>query len=58
LPQLKERLDELPRDKEIIAFCAISLRAYAACLTLQAKGLQNVKFMDGGMAAWPYETEP
>jgi len=58
LPQLKERLDELPKDKEIIAFCAISLRAYAACLTLQAKGFQNVKFMDGGMAAWPYETEP
>jgi len=57
LGKLKERMGELPKDKEIIGFCAISLRAYAACLTLKANGFENVKFMDGGMAAWPYERE-
>ena len=57
LPQLRSRLGELPKDKEIVAFCAISLRAYSACLILQANGYKNVKLMDGGMATWPFETE-
>ncbi len=55
LPELKTRLSELPKEKEIVAFCKVSLRGYAACLTLQAKGYQDVKFMDGGAVAWPFE---
>ncbi len=54
LGALRSRLDELPKDKEIIAFCKVSLRGYEAALILKAAGFQNVKFMDGGIAMWPY----
>lgn len=58
LGMLREKLDELPRDKEIIAFCKISLRGYEAQRILDAAGFTNVKFMDGGIAAWPYPYRP
>jgi len=55
LGALRERLGELPRDKQIVAFCAISLRGYSAERILRAAGFDNVHVMDGGVAAWPYE---
>ena len=54
LGMLREKLDELPRDKEIIAFCKVSLRGYEAQKILDAAGFENTKFMDGGILAWPY----
>jgi rhodanese-related sulfurtransferase len=47
----------LRKDKEIITFCAISLRGYEASLILRAAGFPNVKVLDGGVAMWPYEKE-
>ena len=55
LGAVRTRLAELPRDKEIITFCKISLRGYEAALILQAAGFENVRVMDGGIAMWPYE---
>ena len=55
LGKLRSRLEELPKDKEIIAFCKISLRGYEAAIILQAAGFDNVKVMDGGVVMWPYE---
>ena len=57
LGALRKKLAELPKDKEIITFCAISLRGYEASLILRAAGFQNVKVLDGGVAMWPYEKE-
>ena len=57
LGMLKQKIDELPRDKEIVTFCAVSLRGYEASLILKANGFKNVKVMDGGLAGWPYELE-
>jgi len=54
LGKLRERLEELPRDKEIIVFCKISLRGYEAQLILEGAGFKDVKFMDGGVLCWPY----
>jgi NADPH-dependent 2,4-dienoyl-CoA reductase/sulfur reductase-like enzyme/rhodanese-related sulfurtransferase len=54
LGMLREKLDELPRDKEIITFCKISLRGYEAQKILDAAGFENTKFMDGGILSWPY----
>jgi NADPH-dependent 2,4-dienoyl-CoA reductase/sulfur reductase-like enzyme/rhodanese-related sulfurtransferase len=54
LGMLREKLDELPKDKEIITFCKISLRGYEAQKILDAAGFENTKFMDGGILAWPY----
>lgn len=55
LGELRSRLSELPKDKEIITFCKISLRGYEAALILQASGFKNVKVMDGGIDMWLYE---
>jgi rhodanese-related sulfurtransferase len=57
LGALRKRLAELPKDKEIITFCAISLRGYEASVILKADGHKNVKVLDGGVAMWPYEKE-
>jgi len=55
LGKLRASLDQLPKDKEIIAFCKISLRGYEAQCILEGAGFQNVRFMDGGVVGWPYE---
>ncbi|MCP4131434.1 MAG: FAD-dependent oxidoreductase [bacterium] len=55
LGKLRERLEELPKDKEIITFCKISLRGYEAQLILEGAGFEKVKYMDGGIICWPYK---
>jgi rhodanese-related sulfurtransferase len=54
---LRKKLDEVPRDKEIITYCQISLRGYEAALILKSAGFTNVKVLDGGIAMWPYRKE-
>lgn len=55
LGALRERLSELPREKMLVLFCDISLRAYEGSLILKAAGFERVRVMEGGMAMWPYE---
>ncbi|MCK5844023.1 MAG: FAD-dependent oxidoreductase [Victivallales bacterium] len=55
LGKIRSSLDKLDKEKEIIAFCKISLRGYEAALILQNAGFKNVKVMDGGILMWPYE---
>jgi NADPH-dependent 2,4-dienoyl-CoA reductase/sulfur reductase-like enzyme/rhodanese-related sulfurtransferase len=55
LGMLRQHLNELPRGKEIITFCKFSLRGYEAQTILDGEGYKDVKFMDGGIEAWPYE---
>lgn len=38
LDALRQRLGELPRDKEILAFCQVGLRGYLACRILSQNG--------------------
>jgi len=57
LDQLRERIGELSREKEIIIFCKNGLRSYEAQLILQEHGFKDVKFMEGGLSAWPFELE-
>jgi NADPH-dependent 2,4-dienoyl-CoA reductase/sulfur reductase-like enzyme/rhodanese-related sulfurtransferase len=52
---LRKRLSEIPRNKEVITYCAISLRGYEASLILRAAGFTDVKVLDGGIAMWPYD---
>ncbi|OPY86282.1 MAG: NADH peroxidase [Smithella sp. PtaU1.Bin162] len=56
LPELCTRLAEVPRGTEIIIYCQTSNRAYQALRILKEKGYENVRFLDGSIAAWPYET--
>ncbi len=56
LGKLRARLSELTKNKEIVAFCKISVRGYEAQRILEGEGFRNVMFLDGGMMAWPYPT--
>ncbi len=48
LNSLRERIEELDKDKEILVYCAVGLRGYIACRILTEKGFKNVKNLAGG----------
>ena len=48
LGQLRSRLQELPKSKEIVVFCAIGVRAYNATRILKNNGFEDVKLYPGG----------
>lgn len=52
LADLEDRQNELPRDKEIVVYCRIGGRSYAACELLLASGFQDVVNLKGGVLAW------
>ncbi len=54
LGALRKRWTELPKDKEIVAFCKISLRGYEAAMILKGQGFNKVKVMDGGLVMWSF----
>lgn len=51
LPQLRTRLAELPRDKEIWVHCAVGQRSYYAARILKQNGF-NVRNLSGGMKTY------
>jgi len=55
LGALREKHNQLPRDKDILAFCKVSLRGYEAQRILNAVGFDRVQFIEGGLLAWPFE---
>ncbi len=55
--ELKKRLGELDKRKEIAVHCESGLRSYKACLKLQQEGFENVKNIDGGLLCWCYDVE-
>jgi rhodanese-related sulfurtransferase len=55
LGKLRERMAELPKDKPIVTVCQLGLRSYEAQTILAGAGFKDVKFMEGGFHAWPFE---
>jgi len=51
IPQgdLKQRIDEVPRDKEIVLVCNSGMRSYEAQLNLRELGIDNTRSVEGGM---------
>jgi len=47
LDDLRNRLDELPKDKELLVFCQVGLRGYVAYRILKQKGF-SVRNLSGG----------
>ncbi len=60
LSQLRDRVDEIPRDVPVYAYCRSGQRSYNAILTLQAKGYKNLFNIAGGftgLSAYEYFTD-
>ncbi len=54
--ELRQRLDELPRDKKIIVYCRVGLIAYQAARVLAANGFDNAYNLSGGYETWHVAT--
>lgn len=51
LPELRERLGELPKDKEILAYCQAGQRSYYACRILAQRGFR-CRNLTGAYMTW------
>ncbi|MBK9924400.1 MAG: rhodanese-like domain-containing protein [Anaerolineales bacterium] len=51
LGELKERMNELPKDKEIVCVCASGSRSRSATKMLVSAGYNAIN-MNGGMMVW------
>ena len=46
------RMNELPRDKEVVLYCRSGARSYHACAYLAQQGFDNVFNLRGGIIGW------
>ncbi len=47
-----DRLDEVPRDKTLVVYCAAGARSYGVTHWLREQGLEDVWSLVGGIGAW------
>ncbi|MEK6765072.1 MAG: FAD-dependent oxidoreductase [Planctomycetota bacterium] len=57
LNELRSKMNQLDKSKEIVTYCGVGLRASNAHRILKNAGFEYTKFMEGSMAAWPYKIE-
>ncbi|HLK57503.1 MAG TPA: rhodanese-like domain-containing protein [Chthonomonadaceae bacterium] len=55
LPELRERLDELPGEKEIVVYCLSGQRSYYACRILSGHGFR-CRNLTGAYRTWATAT--
>lgn len=56
LDDLRQRLAEIPKHKQVYIYCAIGLRGYLAIKILMANGYTNVKNLSGGYKTYSAAT--
>jgi rhodanese-related sulfurtransferase/rubrerythrin len=56
LPQLSERMSEVPKDRPTIVYCAIGGRSEVAARFLASRGYGEVYNLSGGIRGWRGET--
>ena len=54
LDHLRDRIDQLDKDRETVVYCATGLRSYLATRILMQKGFTRVKNLTGGIMSWVY----
>jgi adenylyltransferase/sulfurtransferase len=56
--QVKARLAEVPRDREVVVQCKTGARSRDVILMLQDQGFTNLVNLKGGINAWAREVDP
>jgi rhodanese-related sulfurtransferase len=56
--QVPGRLDEVPRDRDVVVVCRVGARSAQVVAYLQAQGFDRVANLGGGMLAWAAEGRP
>lgn len=54
--KIRERLNEIPRDKKIIIYCGVGIRGYFAARILIQNGFENVYNLSGGYKTYEHTT--
>lgn len=54
--ELRNRLDEIPRDKKVVVYCRVGLIAYQAGRVLAANGFDKIYNLSGGYETWHVST--
>ena len=49
---LMARINEIPRDKEVVMYCEKGLRSVISIQRLESQGYTNLYNLSGGMKAW------
>ena len=50
--ELRQRLNEIPRDKPVYTYCRSGFRSYIAYCALKQSGFNDVAFLSGGMMTY------
>ncbi len=63
MSEMNTRLQELPKDEEVVLYCRTGNRSSYVLDILSANGYNNLMHLDGGIQAWynsglPVDTEP
>ena len=53
--EVRDRLSEIPKDREILVYCGQGLRSYIVTRILKQKGYDNVKNISGGYGLYQYQ---
>ncbi len=54
---IRDRLDEIPRDKKIVVFCGVGFRAYLSERILRQNGFEEVSNLSGGFKTYSLATQ-
>ncbi len=57
LDNLRKRIHEVPKDKDIVLFCAVGLRGYLALRILKGRGYERVRNLSGGYKTYALATQ-
>ncbi len=57
LDEIRSRINEIPKDKEILLFCGVGLRGYVASRILLQLGCANVFNLSGRYKTWEHATQ-
>ncbi len=58
LDEIRDRIDEIPKDKPVYVFCAVGLRGYLAYRILSQHGYDKVRNLSGGLKTYKATTAP
>jgi sulfur-carrier protein adenylyltransferase/sulfurtransferase len=58
LPELPQRLAEVPRDREVVVHCKSGMRSQKAIALLKQHGHTNLVNLQGGILAWAERIDP
>lgn len=52
MEEVEGRMDEIPRDRDVLIYCAGGGRSAAICEALAQRGWERLLNLDGGIGAW------